>query len=117
MMGSVRDRIEREREQRSRQSPEPPAPMRRGSPLSVATHQPSTRERADAREFEVTPERLTPIDKHRAEQMTSVHSPTVTSVRSRLDQQRAAEEAKSEQPTRTAAAEFYLAEYDREQAE
>jgi hypothetical protein len=49
--------------------------------------------------------------------LTTQHSPTVTSVRGRLDQQRAAEELKSEpQAQRSALAEHYLAEYKKDES-
>src|SRR5947209_2215298 len=112
-MSSVRSRWEREFHRQ--ESREAPAPARPRSPLTTAAITQSTREHDRAAAFQAAGPEILPKLGPRAEQMSSSHVPTVTSVRSRLDQ-RAEQEARSQQPTRTAAAEFYLAEYDREQA-
>jgi hypothetical protein len=113
-MSSVRDRIER---QRSHQEPEPSAPARPRSPLAGGDHHAaSTRERAQAREFETSSDLTPPIDRHRATGLTSVHSSfSQTSVRGRLDQQLAVEQAKNAQPSRTANAQYWLDAREEEQ--
>jgi hypothetical protein len=114
MSNSVRERLESE--QRSHQEPEAPASaMGRGSPLTVATHQPSTRQRAEALEWEAAGPEILPKLGPRAEQMSSSHVATMTSVRSRLDQQLAVEQAKSECPTRTANSQYWLDAHEAEQ--
>lgn len=104
---SVRDRIERE--QCQQETPAPARPRKSG----VAGNSPtaSTREFTSGAEFQTAGPEVLPKLGPRAGGMTANASMNTT-VRSRLDQQRAMQEAKSEQPTRTAIAEFYLREYE-----
>src|SRR3954466_10305900 len=104
-MSSVRARIEREQGQR-----ELPAPARPRSPLAGGDHHAaSTRERAGVREFETSPERLTPIPKQRATGLTSYHNNANTSPRQRGELKAAQEEiSMGGHSELSATAEFHL---------
>lgn len=110
-MSSVRDRLERE--QRHRQ--DKALPERSRSSLVVpAGPTPSTRNRAEAAEFEATPERLKPPDKHRAGGMTA-NASFNTRVRDRITEQRDQADVAITQPTTSDLIEYYAAQHKAEQ--
>ena len=111
---SVRARLDAERERN--QPEEIVRPVSVSSTTRQAGSGLSVRQRAERAQSLATPEKLTPLDKHRATGLTANMSHN-ESVRSRLDRERHAAEAQTTAPTISSATEFYYAEYKREQAE